>query len=187
MEGGYSAYDSHDGGSAFAFIEAPPQVRQVQPTLQPMSPPGQPVMQQQQQPQQQEQQHLQQQHQQQSQALSTNGSYNGAISQADADADRQAMFFRMQENLQMQQDMQRTSWYDRCWQKRRDVMKLVVMALVILLALSAHSVAVFYIKMYVEDSSLSAWREFGFRLAYPVGILLILWGIKGSQTRLAST
>lgn len=191
MDGGlntdYAAYDSHDGGAAYAFIETQPQVRRAQQTLQPPPPTEQPVMQvqpqKQQQPPQQHQQPQPQYEQNLQQQIQVQDGYSGALSSSQADADRQALFFRMQENLQMQQDMQRSSWTDRCWQKRRDVIKLVIMALVILLALSTHSVLVFYIKTYVEEASLSDWKEFFFRVAYPTSVLLVIWAIKGSQAR----
>lgn len=60
-------------------------------------------------------------------------------------------------------------------------MKLVVMALVVVLALALHWVMVHYIKTYVESATLSEWRELFVRVAYPVVIFLILWAIKGAQ------
>lgn len=89
----------------------------------------------------------------------------------------------MQEHLQMQQDAQQSGLISKCWQRRKEVLKLTVMALVVVLALSTHSVIVFYTKSYLEDASLTQWREFLVRVSYPVGALLILWGIKGAQAQ----
>lgn len=167
----YAAWDSQDngGGAAFAFVDAQPQVTREERTLQPASP---------QKPMQVSDQLTQPTNKPQVQIPNA---YNGSLSSAQADADRQMMFLQMQEHLQMQQDSQRSGWMDRCWHRRRDVMKLVVMALVVVLALALHWVMVHYIKTYVEAATLSEWRELFVRVAYPVLILLILWAIKGVQ------
>lgn len=65
------------------------------------------------------------------------------------------------------------------WQRRRDAAKLALMALVILLAISIHSAAWFYIKDFIEMyPSLTYWKEMGVRVAYPLGVFLVMWYIK---------
>lgn len=110
-------------------------------------------------------------------------SYQSGNNQSQTDADRQAMFTLMQEQFQMQQDSQHNSLMDRCWQRRKDILKLVVMSLVILLALSSHSVVLHYVKCYVEDTTLTPWTEFAFRASYPISVVLLIWMIKGAQTQ----
>lgn len=171
----YAAWDSQDnagGGPAYAFIEAQPQVSRDEQTLQPASP-QKPIVRM--------QQPIDPQQLQQRAQVQTSNAYNGSLSSAQADADRQMLFMQMQEHMQMQQDGQRSGWLDRCWQRRRDVMKLVVMALVVVLALATHWVAAHYLKTYVESATLSEWRELFVRLAYPVVALLVVWAIKGAQ------
>jgi hypothetical protein len=65
------------------------------------------------------------------------------------------------------------------WQRRRDAAKLALMALVILLAIAIHSAAWFYIKDFIEMyPSLTYWKEMGVRVAYPLGVFLLMWYVK---------
>ena len=66
------------------------------------------------------------------------------------------------------------------WARRRDVAKLCILALVVLLAIATHSAAWHYILEYIETArSMSYWREAAIRAAYPVVVLALLWGAKG--------
>ena len=65
------------------------------------------------------------------------------------------------------------------WARRRDVAKLFILAVVVLLALSMHSAAWHYLKEYIDTSAqLTYWQEVGVRAAYPVAVLLVLWHCK---------
>lgn len=65
------------------------------------------------------------------------------------------------------------------WQRRRDVAKLAILALVVLLAMALHSAAWFYLRDFIESSrTLTYWKEVGVRVAYPVVVLVILWHAK---------
>lgn len=70
------------------------------------------------------------------------------------------------------------SYFDRLWAKRRDVIKLIIFSLVILLALSFHDVTTHYLKQYFEDTMLSPTKEFLLRLVYPLIVLIALWNIR---------
>ena len=134
--------------------------------------------------QQQMQQQPQMQQPQQQQTVPT--AFSTPIQTAQSDADRQALLFSMQERMSQQQQQElwqppETGWISKAWQRRKDVTKLVVMSMVILLALSSHSVLFHYFKTYIEESGLSRWREFAARAIYPVGVLLIIWAIKAAQ------
>ena len=72
------------------------------------------------------------------------------------------------------------SFWDRLAYKRWDVVKLFVLALIVVLALSIDKLLTFYLEGYVAKSFLSATNEFLARLSYPVAILLIIWIIKAS-------
>jgi len=70
------------------------------------------------------------------------------------------------------------SYIDQLASKKRDVAKLILMALVILLALGTHDLLAFAIKNYVIDQKLSYRQEIGARLLYPILVLVILWNLK---------
>jgi hypothetical protein len=65
------------------------------------------------------------------------------------------------------------------WQRRRDAAKLALMALVILLAISLHSAAWFYIKDFIDMyPTLTYWKEMGVRIGYPAAVFLAIWYLK---------
>ena len=65
------------------------------------------------------------------------------------------------------------------WQRRRDVAKLCILSLVVLLAISLHSAAWHYLREYIETASrLTYWQEAGLRAAYPIFVLVVLWHAK---------
>lgn len=72
------------------------------------------------------------------------------------------------------------SFADRMWARRREIVKLVVLSMVVLLAVSSHWSIAHYIKIYVEQLPYanSVWVEAAIRAAYPVAILLVIWILK---------
>ena len=76
------------------------------------------------------------------------------------------------------------SYWQLMWQKRREVARLCVLSLVVLLAISFHATVLHYIKTYIEEqgSSLTEGKEMLLRLAYPVSVLLLLWHVKAFGT-----
>ncbi len=70
------------------------------------------------------------------------------------------------------------SYLDKMLSKKKDVMKLLLFALVILLAISIHYVVDVYIRRFIDENVLSSGKEFAFRILYPFLILLILWNMK---------
>ena len=73
-------------------------------------------------------------------------------------------------------------YLENLWQKRRDVAKLCILALAVLLAISAHSAAWHYLREYIETTpQLNEWHELGLRLAYPAIVLIVLWNLKALQ------
>lgn len=72
-----------------------------------------------------------------------------------------------------------TIW-DRISQKKLDVLKLFVLALVILLGVSMDRFATHYLTSYISSSILSDFQELLVRLSYPVIVLIVLWVIKAS-------
>ena len=67
------------------------------------------------------------------------------------------------------------------WSKRREVLKLILMALVVLLALSCHKVAWHYLCEYLDKAALTPVQEAAAYIAYPVAVLAIMWHLKAFQ------
>jgi hypothetical protein len=70
------------------------------------------------------------------------------------------------------------SFWDRLANKKWEVFKLVVMALIIMLGLSLHDVANHYVSKYIGSAFLSVNQEAIVRVAYPSTIILFIWFIK---------
>lgn len=77
-----------------------------------------------------------------------------------------------------QQQQVELGYVDQLVSKKKDVAKLILMALVILLALATHNVLDFVMRNYVIDNGLSFRQEIGLRVLYPVLIIFILWNLK---------
>ena len=75
-------------------------------------------------------------------------------------------------------------YLEQLWQRRRDVAKLCILSLVVLLAISINTAAWHYIREYIETHpTLTQWQEVGLRVAYPVVVLLVLWHFKSFLTK----
>jgi len=70
------------------------------------------------------------------------------------------------------------SIWDKLSSKKYDVLKLILLSLVILLAMSSDRIVNFYLSRYISGGLLSTTQEFFVRLSYPLVILLLLWMIK---------
>lgn len=69
-------------------------------------------------------------------------------------------------------------YIDKMWGKKRDVMKLFMIALVFMSALSLHWVAKHYMNDYLETNVMSQTKELVFRLLYPLSVLFVLWNMR---------
>jgi hypothetical protein len=79
---------------------------------------------------------------------------------------------------EMFQQNRQTGYFDKLLSKKKDIIKLVIFALMFLFAISVHYFLKHYLKSYIEENALTAGKEFLIRLLYPVSILLLLWNIK---------
>ena len=70
------------------------------------------------------------------------------------------------------------SFWDRIVNKKWEVFKLFVMALIIMLGLSMHNVSTHYLDKYIGSAFLSTNQEAIVRVAYPTTIILFIWLIK---------
>ncbi len=62
--------------------------------------------------------------------------------------------------------------------KKREMIKIFVLSLIILLALSLNDIIKNYLKLYILESDLNSRKEFLVRFAYPLTIFVFIWIIK---------
>jgi hypothetical protein len=70
------------------------------------------------------------------------------------------------------------SLWDRISQKKVDVLKLFLLALVVLLGVSMDRVVTHYLTTYIGKAFLSDLQELVVRMSYPIIILVVIWLIK---------
>ena len=71
-----------------------------------------------------------------------------------------------------------TSVVDRYVRSKRDVAKLFVMALLVLLALSMNDIVKYYLGKYIMTNDLTNNNELYLRLSVPLSVLLLIWTMK---------
>jgi hypothetical protein len=69
-------------------------------------------------------------------------------------------------------------YFETLWARRRAVVKLVVLALVVLLAVSSHATIWHYLKQLIEDVEPTRYQEIALRVAYPLAVLAVMWNLK---------
>lgn len=77
-----------------------------------------------------------------------------------------------------QRNAAQPSFFDAMWAKRRELLKLLSMSLLIVIALSFHSVMEHVIKSYITENDLTSRNEVLLRFAYPLAMILLVWFIK---------
>lgn len=70
------------------------------------------------------------------------------------------------------------TFWERLSQKRSEVGKFVILAMVVLLAISIDRFVTHYVSSYVAKAFLSETQEFLVRVAYPLAVILMLWIVK---------
>ena len=73
------------------------------------------------------------------------------------------------------------SYFDLLAARRKDVLKLAVLALMVTLGIGIHSLLSHYTKVWIDSGQFSARQEFVARLVYPLGVLFALWNLKALQ------
>lgn len=68
--------------------------------------------------------------------------------------------------------------YDRYLSKKKDVFKLMSIALTVLFAISLHFVMGDLIKSYLRNNDFSYNKEMLLKFSYPMTVLLMLWSLK---------
>lgn len=70
------------------------------------------------------------------------------------------------------------SFWDRMVMSKREVLKLFILSIVIILGISLEKIGYHYISNYINANDLSNLQEFLVRLSFPVVVFLLLWIIK---------
>ena len=73
---------------------------------------------------------------------------------------------------------QQTSYLDKMFAKKKDVLKIIQFSLIIVLAMSIHFIIDYYIKFYIKNNDPTFERELIIRLIYPISIVFIIWNLK---------
>ena len=73
---------------------------------------------------------------------------------------------------------QQTSYLDKMFAKKKEVLKLIQFSLIIVLAMSIHFIIDYYIKFYIKNNDPTFERELIIRLIYPISVVFILWNLK---------
>jgi len=79
--------------------------------------------------------------------------------------------------LRPQQSYQYSFW-DRMVMSRREVMKLFILSLVIILGISLEKIGCHYINQYLSSNDLTYIQELLVRFSFPIIVFIILWIIK---------
>lgn len=70
------------------------------------------------------------------------------------------------------------SFWDRMVMSKREVLKLFILSIVIILAISLEKFGSYYLNSYLTSTDLTTFQEFMVRLSFPVIVFLFLWIIK---------
>jgi hypothetical protein len=74
------------------------------------------------------------------------------------------------------------SYYDRLMSHKRDLTKLLLLALVVTVGLALHGVGKFLVKHYLSLHELTFNQELLLRAAYPCIVIFVVWNIKASTS-----
>ena len=72
------------------------------------------------------------------------------------------------------------TFWEKIGNKKMEIIKMIVLALVIVLGLSLDRVAGHYLDDYISKSILTTIQEIVVRISYPVAVILLIWIIKAS-------
>lgn len=70
------------------------------------------------------------------------------------------------------------SFWDRMVMSRREVMKLFILSIVIILGISLEKIGCHYINQYLSSNDLTTIQELLVRFSFPIIIFIFLWIIK---------
>lgn len=70
------------------------------------------------------------------------------------------------------------SFWDRMVMSKREVLKLFILSIVVILGISLEKIGFHYISLYLNSTDLSTFQEFLVRISFPLLVFLLLWIIK---------
>jgi len=70
------------------------------------------------------------------------------------------------------------SFWDRMVMSRREVLKLFILSIVVILGISLEKIGCHYINQYLSSNDLTTIQELLVRLSFPIIVFIILWIIK---------
>lgn len=73
---------------------------------------------------------------------------------------------------------QQSSYLDKLFSRKKDLLKITQLSLIVVLALSVHFLVDNYLKNYIKSNDFTFERELIIRLLYPLSVLFILWNLK---------
>jgi len=88
---------------------------------------------------------------------------------------------QIQPQIQPQQNTRRYpeySFWDRMVMSKREVIKLFILSIVIILGISLEKIGCHYLTSYINNTDLTSFQEFMVRLSFPILVFIILWIIK---------
>jgi cation transport ATPase len=85
---------------------------------------------------------------------------------------------QQQQASQQQRRHPEYSFWDRMIMSKREVMKLFILSIVIMLGISLEKLGFHYLSSYISSTDLTSTQEFFVRLSFPIIVFLILWIIK---------
>jgi ABC-type bacteriocin/lantibiotic exporter with double-glycine peptidase domain len=88
---------------------------------------------------------------------------------------------QQQAQPQIQQQQKRYpeySFWDRMVMSKREVLKLFILSIVIILGISLEKIGCHYLTQYISSTDLTTFQEFLVRLSFPILVFIILWIIK---------
>jgi hypothetical protein len=77
-----------------------------------------------------------------------------------------------------QQQTDNQSYVDKLFGKKKELFKILQLALIVTLGLSLHYLIDHYLQNYLQDTDISFERQLLLRILYPLAILFILWNLK---------
>jgi hypothetical protein len=80
---------------------------------------------------------------------------------------------KQQKNIQQQ-----STYIDKLFAKKKELLKIIQFSLIIVLAMSIHFIIDYYLKYYIKNNDLTFERELIIRLIYPISIIFIIWNLK---------
>ena len=72
----------------------------------------------------------------------------------------------------------RETLWDRMALRRGEIMKMLLLSLIVVLALSVDGVSTHYLTQYVSNGFFTTFQEFMVRISYPVIVILVMWILK---------